>query len=52
MQLLMEVDLRSMALKLHFIYWIKLCINFYLGAKDEWDLWISDLVKNPDGTDI
>ena len=22
------------------------------GAKRDWDFWISDLVKNPDGTDI
>ena len=22
------------------------------GAKGDWDFWISDLVKNPDGTDI
>ena len=24
----------------------------YAGAKDDWDFWISELVKNPDGTDI
>ena len=23
-----------------------------LGAKDDWDFRISDLVKNPDGTDV
>ena len=23
-----------------------------MGAKGDWDFWISDLVKNPDGTDI
>ena len=23
-----------------------------LEAKGDWDFWISDLVKNPDGTDI
>ena len=23
-----------------------------LGAKGDWDFWISDLLKNPDGTDI
>ena len=22
------------------------------GAKGDWDFWISDLFKNPDGTDI
>ena len=25
---------------------------FNKGAKGDWDFWISDLVKNPDGTDI
>ena len=24
----------------------------YMGAKGDWDMRISDLVKNPDGTDI
>ena len=24
----------------------------YMGAKGDWDFRISDLVKNPDGTDI
>ena len=23
-----------------------------MGMKGDWDFWISDLVKNPDGTDI
>ena len=23
-----------------------------MGTKGDWDFWISDLVKNPDGTDI
>ena len=23
-----------------------------MGVKGDWDFWISDLVKNPDGTDI
>ena len=26
------------------------CLN--LGAKVDWDFWISDLVKNPDGTNV
>ena len=26
--------------------------NIKLGAKGDWDFRISDLVKNPDGTDI
>ena len=25
---------------------------YYIGAKGDWDFQISDLVKNPDGTDI
>ena len=28
------------------------CITVYMGAKSVWDFWISDLVKNLDGTDI
>ena len=27
-------------------------IGLYLGAKDDWDFRISDLVKNPNETDI
>ena len=27
-------------------------IYIYIWAKVDWDFWISDLVKNPDGTDI
>ena len=23
-----------------------------MGAKVDWDFWITDLVKNPDGTDV
>ena len=26
--------------------------DLYVGAKGDWDFWISDLIKNPDGTDI
>ena len=33
-------------IKLNYIYYIT------VGAKDDWDFRISDLVKNPDGTDI
>ena len=31
---------------------INLSINVRLGAKGDWEFRISDLVKNPDGTDI
>ena len=27
-------------------------IYLYIGVKDDWDFRISDMVKNPDGTDI
>ena len=27
-------------------------VYIYRGAKVDWELWISDLVKNSDGTDI
>ena len=27
-------------------------IMYYLGAKGIWDFWISDQIKNPDGSDI
>ena len=27
-------------------------IIYIYGAKGDWDFWISDLVKNTDGTDI
>ena len=29
-----------------------ICIYYFVGAKGDWDFWISDLIKNPDGTDI
>ena len=32
---------------LHFIY-----TYILMEVKGDWDFWISDLVKNPDGTDI
>ena len=32
------------------IYWGYVLL--YVGAKGDWDFRISDLVKNPDGTDI
>ena len=41
-----------------YIYYIFIYIYIYfiiyniMGAKVDWDFWISDLVKNPDGTDI
>ena len=30
----------------------KLVTTIKTGAKGDWDFWISDLVKHPDGTDI
>ena len=27
-------------------------IMYYMGVKGDWDFWISDLVRNPDGTDV
>ena len=29
-----------------------LSVNPENGLKGDWDIWVSDLVKNPDGTDI
>ena len=29
-----------------------LFLKFFMGTKGNWDFQISDLVKNPDGTDI
>ena len=31
---------------------LMMMIHINLGAKGDWDFRISDLVKNPDGTDI
>ena len=37
-----------------FIYLLIFHVQHYarLGVKGDWDFWISDVVKNPDGTDI
>ena len=38
---------------LYYIMFSKMeCTIPLKGAKGDWDLWISDLVKNPEGTDI
>ena len=36
----------------HFLNKCKTIHTRHMGAKGDWDFRISDLVKNPDGTDI
>ena len=40
-------------MKMFYSIKFRICVyNIYVGQKGDWDFWNSDLVKNPDGTDI